>query len=113
MAYIETDELARVLEIRSPTPEQLVALQRVLDAATREIDDEIDLADDSDPLSGDGLALAEQVCVQRACELWGLQQVPLGLAGIGSEFGTAYLARNSWEKYAFTLAPLKEQFGIA
>jgi hypothetical protein len=61
----------------------------------------------------DEIDLATQVALQRASELWFLQEVPLGLAGIGSEFGTAHLARNSWEKYAFTLAPLKEQFGLA
>jgi hypothetical protein len=113
MAYVDTDELSRVLKIANPSSEQTAAMQRVLDAATREIDDEIDLRDDSLPLTDEGLALAEQVCIQRASELWFLQEVPLGLAGIGSEFGTAHLSRNSWEKYAFTLAPLKEQFGIA
>lgn len=112
MAYVDTDELARVLTITNPSPEQTVAMQRVLDAATREIDAEIDRPSGSDPLAGEDLALAEQVCIQRASELWFLQEVPLGLAGIGSEFGTAHLARNSWEKYAYTLAPLKEQWGI-
>lgn len=112
MSYVDTDELARVLKITNPSQEQVDAMQRVLDAATREIDSEIDRTDMplTDP---EEIALAEQVCIQRASELWFLQEVPLGLAGIGSEFGTAHLARNSWEKYAYTLAPLKEQFGIA
>ena len=32
---ITTDELARVLHLRTPTADQLVAMQRVLDAADR------------------------------------------------------------------------------
>jgi len=113
MAYVATEELARVLKIRTPSTEQELALQRVLDGATLEIDKELDRPEGSDPLADEALALAEQVCIQRAAELWFLQEVPLGLAGIGSEFGTAHLARNSWEKYAYTLAALKEQWGLA
>lgn len=110
--YADETELARVLQIRSPTTAQTAAMTRVLTMATVEIDAYLD-RDELDPVAGDDLALAEQVCLQRAAELWGLQEVPLGLAGIGSEFGSAHLARNSWEKYTFTLYPLKKGFGIA
>ena len=110
--YSDTTELARILKIRTPSAEQEIALERVLIAATFEINQEIDLADDG-VLAGAEISLAEQVCLQRAAELWHLQEVPLGLAGIGSEFGTTHLARNSWDKYAYTLAPLKEQWGLA
>ena len=110
--YADETELARVLQIRAPTTAQEAALTRVLTMATVEIDSYLD-RDDTDPVAGDDLALAEQVCLQRAAELWGLQEVPLGLAGIGSEFGSAHLARDSWEKYTFTLYPLKKGFGIA
>jgi hypothetical protein len=110
--YADTDELARILKIRTPSAEQTLALERVLIAATHEIDEEIDREDD-DPVSGAEISLAAQVCLQRATELWMLQEVPLGVAGIGSEMGASYLARNSWEKYAFTLAPLKRQWGFA
>src|SRR5262245_51778094 len=101
MSYVDADELARVLKIRNPSAEQTAALERVLEAATREINHEIDRVDDSVPLDDDALALVEQVCIQRASELWSLEEVPLGISGIGGEIGgTAYLARNSWEKYA-------------
>lgn len=112
MAYAEVDELARTLKIRNPSDDQTTALERMLDAATGEIDAEINLDADA-VLSSEQTAIAEQVCLQRAAELWTLQEVPLGLAGIGSEFGTAHLARNSWEKYAHTLAPLKSQWGLS
>ena len=55
----------------------------------------------------------EQVNLQRAAELWFSQEVPLGVTGIGSEFGATHLARNSWDKYAYQLAHLKDQWGIA
>lgn len=110
--YATVDELARTLQIRNPTPEQADAMTRVLSAAAAEINHEIGLHDD-EALNSDELQLAAQVNLQRAAELWGLQEVPLGLAGIGSEFGSAHLARNSWEKYAFTLAAIKRGWGIA
>lgn len=113
-AYVDAEELFRVLKIRNPTAEQSNAADRVLTMATVEINTEIGKPElDDDPLTGDDLALAEQVCVQRAAELWGLQEWPLGLAGLGSELGPANLARNSWEKYSFTLAPLRREWGIA
>lgn len=111
-AYTTVAELARVLKIRGPSDAQRDAMERVLSAAAGEINAEVDLAV-GEYLSGWQLQLAAQVNLQRAAELWGLQEVPLGLAGIGSEFGTSHLARNSWEKYAFTLAAIKNQWGIA
>ena len=111
--YSSVEELARTLQLRNPTAEQTAALTRVLTAATVEVDHEINVGEDSEPLSTDELELATQVALQRAAELWGLQEVPLGLAGIASEFGPAHLARNSWEKYAFTLAAIKRSYGIA
>lgn len=114
-AYATADELARVLEIRAPTAEQTTALERVLVAAALEIDREIDIDPDADPpdtLSADELALVEQVNLQRGAELWGLQEVPLGVSGLGGDLGTSNLARNSWAKYQFTLAPLKRRWGV-
>lgn len=114
MSYADAAELARTLQIRNPTTAQTDAMERVLTMATVEIDRELGISGlEDDPLTDDETELATQVCLQRAAELWGLQEVPLGLAGIGSEFGSAHLARNSWEKYAFTLAAIKRSYGIA
>lgn len=112
MAYAETDELARILKLREPTTAQTAALERVLETAAGEIDAELDLAADT-VLSAAGLATVEQVNLQRAAELWFEQEVPLGIAGIGSEFGTTYLARDSFAKYTYKLAHLKDQRGFA
>jgi hypothetical protein len=111
-AYATVNELARVLKIREPSDAQEAAMARILAAAAGEINAEIDLASD-DALEGWQVALAAQVNLQRAAELWFAQEVPLGIAGLGSEFGTTHLARNSWDKHAYQLAPLKFQWGLA
>lgn len=106
-AYATVDELARILKVSASQRWQ--SLRRVIEAAAFEIDQELDLVE---PYASPP-ALVVQVNLQRAAEWWFLQEVPLGLAGIGSEFGSTHLARNSWDKYAFMLAPLKEQWGLA
>ena len=108
--FATVSELARILKIRTPTAEQESALERVLIAASGEVNSEIDLADAS-TLSGWQLALATQVTLERGAELWKLQEVQFGIV-MGSEFGATHMARNTWDKHAYTLAPLKEQLGI-
>jgi hypothetical protein len=75
--YSSVGELARILKIRDPSDEQHAALRRVLVAAAGEINSEIDLAE-GESLSGWQLALAAQVNLERAAELWKLQEVQLG-----------------------------------
>lgn len=113
-AYVTTDELFRVLKIRQPTDEQEIAAQRVLVAAAGEIQHEIDLEDDADDLSGWQLALAQEVNLERGVEHWRQQEAPFGLVGFGSEAGSpGFVARDTWERHAQKLAPLKAQWGIA
>ena len=112
MAYIETSELARVLLIRNPSDEQEAALDRVLEAASQKIDDEVDRPS-TDPLSGGHLLLAEQVCLAYAAELWKFEEVQHGLVGIGAEVGPTYAPRDIWKKYAIQLESAKRQFGFA
>lgn len=112
MAYAETTELARVLKIRNVSTEQEAALDRVLEAATLRIDSEINREAD-DPLDGAEIALAEQVCLAFAAELWKFEEVQFGLVGIGSEVGATFVPRDLWEKYAIQLEPLKGQWGLA
>jgi hypothetical protein len=110
--YATSAELARILKIRTPTADQSVALTRVLVAAAGEINAEIDRAED-DPIAGWQLSLAAEVNLERAAELWKEQEVQFGLVGVGSEFGATRISTNTWEKYAYKLAPLKGQWGIA
>lgn len=87
-------------------------MTRMLLAASGEINSEIDLADDAS-LSGWQVALATEVCLRRAAELWALEEVRFGILGVGSELGATYLPRDTWAKYAVDLAPLKGQWGFA
>jgi hypothetical protein len=107
--YGTTDELFLRLKIRQPTPDQEARGEQVLLMATGEINSEIDLAVGVD-LEPWQLALAAEVNLKRAVELWA--ESPFGLIGLDQEFVT-HTARNSWERYAHMLAPLKDQWGLA
>lgn len=113
MAYAETDELARILKIRTPSDEQTAAMDRVLEAAAAEIDAEIDLAATA-TLTAAQQELLVEVNLERAVEHWRQQESPFGLIGLGGELGGAErTARDSWERHAHKLAPMKNQWGIA
>lgn len=111
--YISTDELFRVLKIRNPTADQIAAAERVLSAATGEINSEIDFVSGADPLSGSQLALAAEVCLERAVEHWQQGGSPFGLLGLGAETGVAFASADSWRRHAIKLAPLKQQWGFS
>lgn len=108
--YATTDELFRILKIRTPTAEQTAAGLRVLTAAALEIDLELGR---NDTFSSPYPPLVVEVNLQRAAELWKLQEVQFGIVGIGSEFGATHMARDTWAKHAITLAPLKASWGFA
>jgi hypothetical protein len=110
--YATILELARILKIRAPSAEQTDAMNRVLIAAAGEINSEID-AGDSGGLSGWQLALATEVNLERAVEHWRQQESPFGLIGLGAELPAERTARDSWERHAHKLAPLKGQWGLA
>lgn len=110
VAYATPDELARILKIRTPSADQTAAMNRVLTAAALEIDAELGRAG---MFSSPYPPLVVHVNLQRAAELWTLQEVPTGIVGLGGEFGATHMARNTWDKYAYTLAPLKDSWGLA
>lgn len=109
--YATVDELARILKIRNPTDDQTTAMERVLMSAAGEIDAEIDLAGGS--LTGWQLDLAAEVNLERAVEHWRQQESPFGLLSAGVDVPAERAARDSWERHALKLAPLKQQFGLA
>jgi hypothetical protein len=109
--YVDVDELFRILKIRTPSAEQTVAGERVLATATWEIDREVDRAD-GDPIAGAEVDLAQVVCLERAVEHWRQQEASWGLVTIDAGI-TERIARNTWERHAYTLAPLKAQWGLA
>lgn len=109
-AYATREELARILELTEPTEEQWEAMDRVLTAAAGEINSEIGV-ETGDSLSGWQYALAEEVNLERAVEHWKQGYAPFGMVGIGGDLLTAYTARDSWDRHAHKLAPLKTSAG--
>lgn len=110
MAYAEVETLAAKLSV-NPT-NKADDLARVLDAATLEIDREI-----NGPLispTTEELALLETVCLSRAQDLWTIEGLPVGVIGLGGET-PLMTPRDSWERHARTLAPLRDwsDVGIA
>lgn len=109
MAYATPEQLAAVLKVNATT--RADDLDRVLNAAALEIDTEIGRTlgfSDSEQ----ELALAESVNLDRAQDLWELEQVPAGIFGLDSET-PLIVPRNSWERHAQRLAPLKTSWGLA
>ena len=86
----------------------------MLEAAATEIDSEIGTAD----IAGTALpygappAIVSEVNLERAVEHWQQMQSPFGIIGLGDE-GAAYTARDSWDRHAHKLSPLKAGWGIA
>lgn len=110
-AYAGTAELARVLRLRAPTAEQAAAMDRVLEAAATEIDDELGVSYAGTAGTAGTPALVVEVNLERAVEHWQQQESPFGVIGLGDAVPTM-TARDSWERHANKLAGLKETWGI-
>lgn len=106
-AYATAAELATILQVNATSNAD--ALERVLIAAAGEIDMETGRSD----LTGWELQLAAQVNLARAEELWKQMKAPWGVIGLDSEFGATRIARDTFERHALSLAPLKREWGIA
>jgi hypothetical protein len=108
-AYADATELAAILKVNATTNAD--ALDRVLLAAAGEIDAEIGRTD----LAGWEVALAAEVNLERAVEHWQQLKSPFGIIGLGGAelLGATHIARDSWDRHAHKLAPLKRSWGIA
>jgi len=111
-SYATTDDLFRVLKVRTPTSDQTAAAQGDLDTATIEINDEIDFAAPS-LLTAEQQELCRGVCLDRAADLWRHRESAPGILGVVDEAVPSTFGRYSWERYAQRLAPLKQQWGLA
>ena len=108
-AYATTDELATALRIRE-TPANTPILQACLDAAAAEIDHEIDRRAD-DPLAADD-ALANRVNIVRGVEWYKANDAAFGVIGF-DQTGALTAPRDGFNRHAYELVPLKQQWGIA
>lgn len=79
----------------------------VLDAAAAEID-----AECGTTFGTPYPALAVEVNLERAVEHWNQQESPFGVIGLGEAL-PVMSARDSWDRHAFKLAPLKQTWGLA
>lgn len=106
--YATVAELARILKV-DPVAEA-TALSRVLMSASTEIDAELGLTDSfSEPPD-----LVVEVALERAVEHWQQMRAAFGVIGLAGVDQTAvHIARDTWDRHAHKLAPLKETWGFA
>lgn len=104
--YATVEELATLLRVK--VGDRRAALQRVLEAAALEIDAELGRTEpfDSPP------ALVAEVNLERAVEHWQQSQSPFAVLGLGGEQPIT-VARDTWDRHAHKLAPLKTSWGLA
>ena len=108
LSYGTTQELARILKIRAPTADQTTAMERVLASASGEVNDEIDR---TDAIAGWQVQLATEVTLERAVEHWQQEEVPYGIWE--NAVGPLIVGRDTWDRHALKLAPLKQNWGMA
>jgi hypothetical protein len=109
VAYATVTELGAALSV-NVTAANTDALQACLDAAAAEIDHECDRRADSpiDPAD----ALANRVNLVRAVEWWKSNAAAFGVIGF-DQTGTLTAPRDGFNRHAYALTPLVQQFGIA
>ncbi len=108
--YATVQELARLLKVDATT--YVDQLTEVLVSAAGEIDSELGREDDDPLAEAWELALASQVNLERAEEHWMQRQLSFGIIGLDAD-GPVRLARDTWDRHAHKLAPLKETWGLA
>lgn len=106
--YATVAELAALLRVSAA--QKQAQLQRVIDAASYEVDQETGR---TDSLSAFELQLASEVTLERAVEHWQQGQTPFGILGLGSETGPAYVSTDTWKRHAEKLSFLKQTWGVA
>ena len=107
--YATVAELAVALSV-NVTDANRASLQACLDAAAQEIDHEVDRRADSPIPAGD--ALANRVNIVRAVEWWKSNAAAFGVIGF-DQTGTLTAPRDGFNRHAYALTPLVQQFGIA
>ena len=105
--YANTDELFRILKIRTPTSDQTAAGQRALEAAAGEINAKMGRVDDLEPWQQQ---LCAEVNLERAVEHWQEGEVPFGVIGLDSPTGPTYLPRRS--RALAKLLPAQQSWGV-
>ena len=112
MAYATVDELAAALRTKV-TAENTAALQACLDAAAEEIDHAVDWqTKPTQPIELPADPLLNRVNILRGVEFFKANDAAFGALSFG-EVGVLQTPRDGFQRHAFTLIPLKQQWGIA
>jgi len=107
MAYATPEQLAEALRIKV-TPANTVLLEDCLEAAAEEIDHELDRLE---PLPDPPPAMVVRTNVNRAVEWFKAADAGTGMIG-SNETGELQIPNDGFGRYALTLRPLKERFGV-
>lgn len=112
-AYVDVNELFRVVRIRTPTPAQIAAAERVIVTSAGEINSEISRTDGT--LPDWGYQLCAFVNLKRAVEHWQQEEAPMGITGLTGENLRLVQTEplDTWPTYQAILAPLKEGWGLS
>lgn len=108
MSYATPDDLAMALRIKA-TDANRDALQACLDAATEEIDADLDRIE---PLPDPPPAMVARTCVNRAVEWWKAADAAYGVVGL-DETGPLRIPKDGFARHAATLTPYKQRWSVA
>lgn len=108
--YATVEELASLLKVNATT--FVVQLTRCLVVATGEIDADVGRPPEN-PLAGWELSLAAQVCLERGLEHWHQMRSAFGIVTLAEGTGQIWTPRDSWDRHAKKLMPLRASWAIA
>ena len=108
MAYATTEQLALALHIKA-TPEKEPDLQRALDAAAEEIDQDLDRVE---PLPDPPPAAVVATNIDRAVEWYKAADAAYGIVGV-EDTGAIRAPKDGFARHAQNLTPFKQRWGIA
>jgi hypothetical protein len=106
--YGTVDELFRRLKIRTPTADQTAAADRIMVAASTEVNLKMGRATGLD--AGE-LAIATEATLERGAELWNESEVPFGAIGLDNPSGPVFVSRNS--RALAKLGRIQETWGVS
>jgi len=112
MTYVSRDELQRVLGKGAPTPAEIDAMDRVLEAAASEIDWDLGYGPAS-PAPDPPPPIVVEVNLERAAELWRFSYSTSGILPQGADFGPVIAPRDTWHRHHLRLGSLRAHVGIA
>jgi hypothetical protein len=105
--YGTADELFRRLKIRSPTADQTASADRILVAASGEVNAKMGRLTG---LADWEASLATEVTLERAAELWNESEVPFGAIGLDNPSGPVFVSRHSRALQKLTV--VQESWGV-